>query len=140
TTLGREGTGFDPGSGFFDAIVQDPELARLKLISEPWDVGPDGYQLGNHPPGFAEWNDKFKEGVRRYWRGDPALRGELAARLAGSRELFDRRHRRPWASVNFAAAHDGFTLADVASYETKHNEANGEDSQDGQSENFSANW
>jgi len=139
-TLGREGTGFDPGSGFFDAILQDPQLSRLKLISEPWDVGPDGYQLGNHPPVFAEWNDQFKGGVRRFWRGDAGQRGELAARLAGSRELFDRRHRRPWSSINFAAAHDGFTLADVASYESKHNEANGEDSQDGQDENFSANW
>ena len=82
-TLGREGTGYDPGSGFFDAVLQDPALARLKLISEPWDVGPDGYQLGNHPPGFAEWNDKFRDGVRRYWRGDDGMRGEIAARLCG---------------------------------------------------------
>ena len=140
TTIGREGTGFDPGSGFFDAILQDPVLSRLKLISEPWDIGPDGYQLGNHPPGFAEWNDRFRDGVRRYWRGDPGLRGELAARLAGSPELFDRRHRRPWASVNFVASHDGFTLDDVVSYNDKHNEANGEDSQDGHGENFSNNW
>jgi len=139
-TLGREGTGFDPGSGFFDAILQDPVLSRLKLISEPWDLGPGGYQLGNHPPVFAEWNDRFAHTVRRFWRGDPGMRGELAARLAGSRELFDRRHRRPWASIHFAAAHDGFTLADATCYEAKHNEANGEDGRDGQDENFSANW
>ncbi|MCD0505270.1 glycogen debranching protein GlgX [Bordetella petrii] len=139
-TLGREGTGFDPGSGFFDAILQDPELARLKLISEPWDVGPDGYQLGQHPPGFAEWNDRYRDGVRRYWRGDDGMVGELAARLAGSRDLFDRRHRRPWASINYVASHDGFTLRDVVSYENSHNEANGEDGNDGHAENFSANW
>ncbi|MBV7486128.1 glycogen debranching protein GlgX [Bordetella sp. BOR01] len=139
-TLGREGTGFDPGSGFFDAILQDPELARLKLISEPWDVGPDGYQLGQHPPGFAEWNDRFRDGVRRYWRGDDGMVGELAARLAGSRDLFDRRHRRPWATINYAASHDGFTLRDVVAYSGSHNEANGEDGNDGHGENFSANW
>src|SRR5690606_7829576 len=139
-TLGREGTGFDPGSGFFDAILQDPELARLKLISEPWDVGPDGYQLGQHPPGFAEWNDKFRDGVRRYWRADDGMVGELAARLAGSRDLFDRRHRRPWASINYVASHDGFTLRDLVTYGASHNEANGEGGNDGHAENFSANW
>ncbi|RAP65363.1 glycogen debranching enzyme [Achromobacter sp. HZ01] len=139
-TLGREGTGYDPGSGFFDAVLQDPALARLKLISEPWDVGPDGYQLGNHPPGFAEWNDKFRDGVRRYWRGDDGMRGEIAARLCGSRELFDRRHRRPWATVNYAASHDGFTLADIVSYDNSHNEANGENGNDGHGENYSRNW
>jgi len=139
-TLGREGTGFDPGSGFFDAILQDPELARLKLISEPWDVGPDGYQLGQHPPGFAEWNDRFRDGVRRYWRGDDGRVGDLAARLAGSRDLFDRRHRRPWAAINYIASHDGFTLRDLVTYHASHNEANGEDGNDGHAENFSANW
>ncbi|HYG43730.1 MAG TPA: glycogen debranching protein GlgX [Bordetella sp.] len=139
-TLGREGTGFDPGSGFFDAILQDPQLSRLKLISEPWDIGPDGYQLGQHPPGFAEWNDRFRDDVRRYWRGDDGMVGELAARLAGSRDLFDRRHRRPWATINYAASHDGFTLRDVVTYDGSHNEANGEDGNDGHSENFSANW
>ncbi|HEV3105884.1 MAG TPA: glycogen debranching protein GlgX, partial [Trinickia sp.] len=125
-TLGREGTGFDPGSGFFDAIRQDPVLSQRKLISEPWDVGPGGYQVGNHPPGFAEWNDKFRDCVRRFWRGDAGMRAELAARIAGSAELFVRRFRRPWASANYVASHDGFTLADVVSYEHKHNEANGE--------------
>lgn len=139
-TLGREGTGFDPGSGFFDAIRQDPMLSRCHLISEPWDIGPGGYQLGNHPPGFAEWNDKFRDTVRRFWRGDDGQRADLAARLAGSGDLFDRRHRRPAASVNFVASHDGFTLADVVAYEERHNEVNGEDGRDGHAENHSRNW
>jgi glycogen operon protein len=139
-TLGREGTGFDPGSGFFDAILQDPLLSRLKLISEPWDIGPGGYQLGNHPPGFAEWNDKFRDGVRRFWRGDPGQRPDFAARLSGSADVFGRRWRKPWASINYVSSHDGFTLHDVVSYNTKHNEANGENGNDGHSENYSANW
>lgn len=140
-SLGREGTtGFDPGSGFFDAIMQDPVLSRLKLISEPWDIGPGGYQLGNHPPGFAEWNDKFRDGVRRFWRGDPGMRPDFAARLAGSADLFDRRWRKPWASINYVASHDGFTLEDVVSYNHKHNDANGENNNDGHNENFSNNW
>ena len=139
-TLGREPYGFDPGAGFFDALRQDPMLARVKLISEPWDIGPGGYQLGHHPPGFAEWNDRFRDSIRRFWRGDTGQRGEFAARLAGSSDLFDRRARRPWASVNFAASHDGYTLADVVSYVEKHNEANGEDNRDGHDDNYSANW
>ncbi|TFL14273.1 glycogen debranching enzyme GlgX [Pusillimonas caeni] len=139
-TLGREGTGFDPGSGFFDAILQDPVLSRLKLISEPWDTGPDGYQLGNHPPGFAEWNDRYRDTLRRFWRGDAEQRGELAASLSATPALFDRRHRRPWASVNFLASHDGFTAADVVSYCEKHNEANGDENGDGHGENYSFNW
>jgi glycogen operon protein len=139
-TLGREGHGFDPGSGFFDAIRQDPVLSTRKLISEPWDIGPDGYQVGNHPPGFAEWNDKYRDGVRRFWRGDAGMRPDLAARLTGSAELFNRRFRKPWASVNFVASHDGFTLADVTAYEHKHNEANQEGNNDGHNENCSANW
>ena len=139
-TLGREVHGFDPGSGFFDAIRQDPVLQKVKLISEPWDIGPGGYQVGNHPPGFGEWNDRFRDGVRRYWRGDPGQRADFAARLAGSSDLFDRRHRRPWASVNFLASHDGFTLLDTVSYAERHNEANGEDGKDGHGENHSANW
>ena len=140
TILGREGTGFDPGSGFFDAVRQDPVLSRVKLISEPWDIGPGGYQVGNHPPGWAEWNDKYRDAIRRFWRGDPGTRAELAARLTGSAELFDRRRRKPWASVNFVTSHDGFTLRDVVSYAEKHNAANGEDNRDGHGENFSANW
>ncbi|HEX4114199.1 MAG TPA: glycogen debranching protein GlgX [Stellaceae bacterium] len=139
-TLGRESHGFDPGSGFFDALRQDPILARMKLISEPWDIGPGGYQLGRHPAGFAEWNDRYRDGLRRFWRGDPGQRGDFAARLAGSGDLFDRMARRPWASVNYAASHDGFTLADVVSYAERHNEANGEDNRDGHGENYSANW
>jgi glycogen operon protein len=140
TILGREGYGFDPGSGFFDAVRQDPLLSKVKLISEPWDPGPGGYQLGNHPPGWAEWNDRFRDGVRRFWRGDEGQRSDFAARLAGSSEMFDRRRRRPWASVNFVASHDGFTLRDVVSYAERHNEANGEDNKDGHADNYSANW
>jgi isoamylase len=139
-TLGREDHGFDQRSGFFDAIRQDPVLARTKLISEPWDLGPGGYQLGQHPPGFAEWNDRFRDGVRRYWRGDPGQRADFADRLAGSADLFDKQGRRPWASINYVASHDGFTLADVVSFAERHNEANGEDNNDGTAENWSANW
>lgn len=139
-TLGREGTGFDPGAGFFDAILQDPVLSQLKLISEPWDLGPGGYQLGNHPPPFAEWNDQYRDSVRRFWRGDDGQRSALAARLAGSAELFNSRWRKPWASINFVSSHDGFTLEDIVSYSEKHNEANKENGNDGHSENYSANW
>jgi glycogen operon protein len=139
-TLGREGYGFDPGSGFFDAVRQDPVLSRVKLIAEPWDPGPGGYQLGNHPPGFAEWNDRFRDGVRRYWRGDDGQRSDFAARLAGSSDIFEHLRRRPWASINYVASHDGFTLRDVVSYAGRHNEANGEDNKDGHAENYSANW
>jgi isoamylase len=139
-TLGREMDGFNPGSGFFDTLRQDPILQRVKLISEPWDLGPDGYQLGHHPPGFAEWNDRFRDSTRRFWRGDTGERPEFAARLVGSGDLFDHRARRPWASINYAASHDGFTLADVVSFAQRHNEANGEDNKDGQGENYSANW
>ena len=139
-TLGRTETGFDPGHAFFDVLRQDPVLGRLKLSTEPWDIGPGGYQLGNFPPGFAEWNDKYRDTVRKFWRGDPSQRGDLAARLSGSADLFDRRARRPWASVNLLAAHDGFTLADTVAYEQRHNEANKEDNRDGHSENYSRNW
>jgi glycogen operon protein len=139
-TLGREPTGFDPNSGFFDAIRQDPLLAGVKLISEPWDIGPGGYQLGRHPPGFAEWNDRYRDGVRRFWRGDFGQRAELAARLMGSSDLFEHRRRRTWASVNYVASHDGFTLQDVVSYNARQNLANGEDNRDGHGANFSNNW
>jgi isoamylase len=138
-TLGREEGGFDPGSGFFDALMQDPLLAGVKLIAEPWDLGPDGFQLGNHPAGMAEWNSKFRDQVRRAWRGDAALRGALAARLQGSADLFDHHRRRPWASLNFITAHDGFTLQDWVSYNQKHNEANGEENRDGSDDNASQN-
>ncbi len=139
-TLGREQHGFDPGAGFFDALRQDPVLAGVKLIAEPWDIGPGGYQLGNHPPGFAEWNDRFRDGVRRFWRDEPGQRPEIAARLAGSADIFARLGRRPWASVNFVASHDGFTLQDAASYVERHNAANDEANHDGHPANFSSNW
>ncbi|HUB12961.1 MAG TPA: glycogen debranching protein GlgX [Acetobacteraceae bacterium] len=139
-TLGREANGFDTGAGFFDALRQDPVLAPVKLIAEPWDIGPGGYQLGRHPPGFAEWNDRFRDSIRRFWRGDASQRPEIAARLAGSADLFDHHGRRAWASVNYAACHDGLTLADLVSYARKHNEANGEANNDGTPDNSSANW
>jgi isoamylase len=139
-TMGRESYGFDPNSGFFDAVMQDPVLADTKLISEPWDTGPGGYQLGNHPAGMAEWNAAFRDDVRKFWRGDPGLRGALAARLQGSADLFDHDGRRPWASINYVTSHDGFTLQDWVSYNAKHNEANGEDNRDGDDNNNSNNW
>jgi glycogen operon protein len=139
-TLGREWHGFDPGAGLFDAMRQDPVLAGVKLIAEPWDIGPGGYQLGNHPPGFGEWNDRYRDGVRRFWRGDEGHRPAIAARLAGSADIFERQGRRPWASINFVASHDGFTLADAVSYVERHNEANGEGNHDGHPANFTSNW
>jgi isoamylase len=139
-TLGRESWGFDAHAGFFDAIRQDPVLSPLKLITEPWDVGPGGYQLGNFPPGFSEWNDRYRDGIRRYWRGDGGMRPDVAARLSGSGDLFDTRKKKPHASINYLASHDGFTLHDLVSYEEKHNEANGEENRDGTSENFSSNY
>ncbi|HEX3430883.1 MAG TPA: glycogen debranching protein GlgX [Rhizomicrobium sp.] len=140
TTLGREENGFDPGAGFFDALRQDPVLSPLKLISEPWDIGPGGYQLGRQPNCFAEWNDRFRDSVRRYWRGESNMRPELASRLSGSADLFEHDGRKPWASINFVTSHDGMTLEDLVSYAGKHNEANGENSADGVAENYSANW
>ncbi len=139
-TLGREAAGFDPGAGFFDAIRQDPVLSQLKLISEPWDPGPGGYQLGNHPLPFAEWNDRYRNTIRRYWRGDSGMRPELAKRLSGSADIFPPPARRAWCSVNYLASHDGMTLADIATYDRKRNEANGEDNRDGTDDDFSANW
>ena len=139
-TLGREATGFDPNGGFFDALRQDPTLAHVKLISEPWDIGPGGYQLGNHPPGLAEWNGRYRDDARRFWKGDAGMRGAIAARLHGSADLFDHQHRKPWASVNFITAHDGFTMNDLVSYNSKHNEANGEGNKDGADDNHSFNW
>ncbi|MEI8394749.1 MAG: glycogen debranching protein GlgX [Rhodospirillaceae bacterium] len=139
TTLGRESYGFDPGSGFLDAVQQDPVLAQVKLISEPWDVGPGGYRVGGFPPGWAEWNDRYRDTVRRFWRGDGGMLPELAARLTGSSDLFERRGRRPWASINFVTAHDGFTLTDLVSFNTKHNLDNQENNRDGADANFSFN-
>jgi len=138
TILAREPYGFDEGGGFLDSCRQDPVLSSVKLITEPWDCGPGGYQVGRFPPGWAEWNDKYRDTVRAYWKGDAVL-PELAARLTGSGDLFNRRGRKPWASVNFITAHDGFTLNDLVSYNDKHNEANGEDNKDGSSNNHSWN-
>ncbi|MBK7615158.1 MAG: glycogen debranching protein GlgX [Vitreoscilla sp.] len=129
--LGRGRHGFDPNAAFFTALRQDPVLARVHLIAEPWDAGFDGYQVGRFPGRFLEWNDKFRDTVRRYWLYRGVQRGELARRFTGSSDLFHHGQRRPSASVNFIAVHDGFTLADVVSYSAKHNEANGEGNRDG---------
>ncbi len=138
TTLAREADGgFDNHCGFLDAIRQDPVLSRVKLIAEPWDVGEGGYRLGGFPAGWAEWNDRYRDTVRRFWKGDGGQVADLATRLTGSSDLFDTHGRRPWASVNFATAHDGFTLADLVSYDHKHNDANGEDNRDGTDNNNS---
>ena len=139
TILAREPYGFDQQSGFLRAVGQDPVLSQVKLIAEPWDCGPGGYQVGGFAPGWAEWNDRFRNTVRTYWKGDAGTLSEMATRLAGSADLFNHRGRQPWASVNFVAAHDGFTLSDLVSYNEKHNEANGEDNRDGSSENNSWN-
>jgi len=138
TILAREPHGFDEQSGFLKAVGQDPTLAGVKLIAEPWDCGPGGYQVGGFPPGWAEWNDKYRDTVRDFWRGHSPLT-DLAPRLCASRDLFDKGGRRSWACVNFVTAHDGFTLNDVVSYNDKHNEANGEDGKDGSSDNRSWN-
>jgi len=139
TILAREPHGFDEGGGFLKSCRQDPVLSSVKLIAEPWDIGPGGYQVGGFPPGWAEWNDQFRDTVRAFWKGDESMAAGLASRLTASADRFDRRGRRPWASVNFIAAHDGFTLADATSYDDKHNEANGEDNCDGHSDNRSWN-
>ncbi|WP_288429449.1 glycogen debranching protein GlgX [uncultured Agrobacterium sp.] len=140
TILGREPEGFDQRSGFFDAVGQDPVLSRLKLVGEPWDIGPGGYQVGGFPPGWAEWNDKYRDTVREYWKDEDGTAGDFAARVLGSGDVYDLRGRKTWASVNFITAHDGFTLNDLVSYNDKHNEANGEDNKDGHSDNRSFNY
>ena len=139
TILGREPQGFDEDGRFLDACRQDPTLSQVKLIAEPWDCGPGGYQVGRFSPGWAEWNDRFRDTVRAYWKGEEGKLPELAARLTASADLFNKRGRKPWASVNFITAHDGFTLNDLVSYNDKHNEANGEDNRDGHSHNLSHN-
>lgn len=139
TTLGRTPTGFDRGASFFDAIRQDPVLTRVKLIAEPWDIGPGGYRVGGFPPPFLEWNDKFRDGIRRFWRGDAGHVAVLADRITGSALQFDHSGRPATTSVNFVTAHDGFTLMDVVSYTQKHNEANGEGNRDGHGDNASDN-
>ncbi len=139
TILAREPHGFDEGGGFLDSCRQDPVLSSVKLIAEPWDCGPGGYQVGRFPPGWAEWNDKFRDEVRGYWKGEDGKLPALAQRITASGDVFNHRGRKPWASVNFISAHDGFTLNDVVSYNDKHNDANGEKNQDGHSHNISWN-
>jgi isoamylase len=139
TILAREPYGFDEGGGFLDACRQDPLLSSIKLIAEPWDIGPGGYQVGQFPPGWAEWNDKFRDTVRSFWKGDEGVLPDFAKRISGSGDLFNKRGRKPWASVNFVTAHDGFNLNDLVSYNHKHNEENGEGNRDGHSNNHSWN-
>jgi isoamylase len=138
TILAREPNGFDNQSGFLKACSQDPVLGTVKLIAEPWDCGPGGYQVGAFPPGWAEWNDKFRDTVRDFWKGSASV-AAVAERLCASGQTFNHQGRRPWACVNFITAHDGFTLNDLVTYNEKHNEANGEDNNDGSSDNRSWN-
>ena len=136
--LAREFYDVDRLAAFFEMVQQDPVISQVKLIAEPWDVGPGGYQVGNFPPQWTEWNGKYRDAVRDFWRGEPNL-GEFAARVAGSADLYEQSGRRPFASINFVTAHDGFTLRDLVSYNDKHNDANGEDNRDGESFNRSSN-
>ncbi|HWN20144.1 MAG TPA: glycogen debranching protein GlgX [Gemmatimonadales bacterium] len=138
--LGRGDNGFSPASEFFSLLRQDPILADVKLIAEPWDLGPDGYQVGRFPAGWSEWNGKYRDTIRHFWRGDPGQIGSLASRLAGSSDLYEASQRAPQASINFVTCHDGFTLQDLVSYEKKHNLANGEENRDGSDHNLSRNW
>ncbi len=139
STLARELHDVDRLSAFFDIIHQDPVISQVKLIAEPWDVGDGGYQVGNFPAGWAEWNGRYRDTVRRYWKSDEGQLSDLGYRLTGSSDLYDRDGRRPSASINFVTAHDGFTLHDLVSYNDKHNEANGEDNNDGTNDNYSWN-
>jgi glycogen operon protein len=127
-------------SAFFEVVQQDPVLSTVKLIAEPWDVGPDGYQLGRFPQGWSEWNGAYRDSIRKYWRGDSGMVPEVASRLSGSSDIFAPSRRTTYASVNFVTCHDGFTLTDLVTYEQRHNEANGEDNQDGTQDNNSCNW
>ncbi len=140
TSMARQVDEFDPRSNFLAILEQDPVLSQVKLIAEPWDLGPGGYRLSGFPRGFAEWNNRYRDTLRRFWRGDPGAVGELASRLAGSSDLFGPGKRTPQASLNFITSHDGFTLQDLVSYEHKHNEANGEGNRDGHDDNLSRNW
>ncbi|MFG6402157.1 MULTISPECIES: glycogen debranching protein GlgX [unclassified Microbacterium] len=139
STLAREFYEVDRLSTFFELVQQDPVVSQVKLIAEPWDIGPGGYQVGNFPPQWTEWNGKYRDTVRDFWRGEPQALGEFASRLTGSADLYEHSGRRPVASINFVTAHDGFTLRDLVSYNEKHNEANGEDNNDGESHNRSSN-
>ncbi|HMF25132.1 MAG TPA: glycogen debranching protein GlgX [Pseudolabrys sp.] len=139
STLGRGSKGFDSRSCFFAAVRQDPVLASVKLIAEPWDLGPGGYQVGHFPPGWSEWNDHYRRTMRRYWAGEGSLIGDVGGRMTGSADLFHHDGRGPRASINHVTVHDGFTLADLVSYRSKHNEANGENNRDGADDNYSTN-
>ncbi|MCF3936580.1 glycogen debranching protein GlgX [Acuticoccus sp. M5D2P5] len=139
-SMSREGNGFDPSSAWLDAVLQDPVLNKVKLVAEPWDLGQDGYQVGRFPPGWAEWNGRYRDDTRSFWRGDPGFLPALGHNLLASADIFDHAGRKPWASVNFITAHDGFTLTDLVSYNDKHNEANGEENRDGHGDNRSSNW
>jgi len=139
SALARESGRVEHLGGFFDAIRQDPTLNQVKLIAEPWDLGHGGYQVGNFPLGWAEWNDRYRDAMRAYWKGDGGVIGEFASRLTGSSDLYGRSGKRPHASINFVTAHDGFTLHDLVSYNEKHNQANGEDNRDGNDHNLSWN-
>ncbi|MGN6335915.1 glycogen debranching protein GlgX [Mycobacterium sp.] len=139
STLAREFYDVDRLATFFELVQQDPTVSQVKLIAEPWDVGPGGYQVGNFPPQWTEWNGKYRDAVRDFWRGEPSTLDEFAYRLSGSADLYEHTARRPVASINFVVAHDGFTLRDLVSYNEKHNEANGEDNNDGESHNRSWN-
>ena len=140
TVLGRFAGGFRKDHSLLARISGDPGLERAKLIAEPWDPGPGGYQLGRFPTEWAEWNDRYRDTVRRFWRGDPQQSSEFARRIHGSADLFEPSHRKPWASINFVTSHDGFTLRDVVSYRTRHNLANSEQNRDGHADNFSSNY
>ena len=139
SALARELHEVDRLGAFFDIIHQDPVLQQVKLIAEPWDLGEGGYQVGNFPVGWAEWNAQYRDAVRRFWKGDHGLIGEMAFRLTGSSDLYEQTGRRPYASINFVTAHDGYTMRDLVSYQQKHNEANGEGNRDGHNENLSWN-
>jgi glycogen operon protein len=137
--LARDPFEFSDRAGFLRAVGQDPVLSRVKLIAEPWDLGSEGYRLGQFPPGWSEWNDNFRDAIRAFWRGDSGQIAGLARALTGSREMFQRRSRQPWASIQYACSHDGFTLQDLVSYNERHNEANGEGNKDGHPHNLSWN-
>jgi glycogen operon protein len=139
-TLAREPHEFDAHGRFLMTVQQDPILSRVKLIAEPWDIGPGGYRLGGFPPSWSEWNGRYRDSIRRFWRGNDGQIAELASRLSGSSDLFAHNGRSPLASINFVTCHDGFTLHDLVCYEKKHNTANGEENRDGTDENYSRNW
>jgi len=140
SSLARDPNGFNSRSAFLGAAMQDPVLSRVKLIAEPWDIGPGGYQLGGFPAGWSEWNDKYRDNVRRYWRGDESMLPEFAGRVLGSSDHFNHSGRGAWSSINFITTHDGYTLMDTVSYKERHNEANGEDNRDGHDANYSENY